>query len=235
MEKFAVVTGAASGIGAYVSLKLAQSNYVVYAIDITKIEKSKNIIPITVDLSDELATNKAFQSINKIDIAINCAGIPALRKPVIELSLKEVNDNWRLNFSMAFNALKNELAIMRKIDTRKTRKIINIASISAHKGMKHMLTYSAAKASIVNLTKIAAIENSEHKILINSISPATIDTPWIYKKYNGKLRDYSNVFYTKNCGTVDDIYSGIQLFITNEFLTGYDLKMDGGITDLCVI
>ncbi|KAB0547378.1 SDR family oxidoreductase [Pantoea stewartii] len=69
-------------------------------------------------------------------------------------------------------------------------KIVNIASFTAMFGCKNMLAYSAAKASIVNLTKVAAVECSPG-VLINSVSPATIDTPLIRKKYDGDLPDYS--------------------------------------------
>lgn len=61
---------------------------------------------------------------------------------------------------------------------------------------------------------------------------ATIDTPMIRKKYNGRLRDYSDVYYTKNCGEVSDVYSVVKMLEQNNFVTGNDIKLDGGLTDL---
>lgn len=98
--------------------------------------------------------------------------------------------------------------------------------------MKNFAAYGAAKASIINITKVTAIENASNNIQINSISPANIDTPMIRKKYNGELKDYSNVYYTKNCGTVMDVYSVVKMLENNSFMTGSDIKLDGGITDL---
>jgi hypothetical protein len=54
----------------------------------------------------------------------------------------------------------------------------------------------------------------------------------IRKKYNGQLRDYSNVYPTKNCGTVEDVYSVVKMLENNHFMTGMDIKLDGGMTEL---
>ncbi|MCF6777286.1 SDR family oxidoreductase [Thiotrichales bacterium 19X7-9] len=232
MTKFAVVTGSASGIGNFICHELSRLNYHVYALDIHNTKQINNVIPITVDLSDPESTKNTFDAISKIDLAINCAGVPSLRKSVSEFTIDEITKCWKENFSITFNSIVNELA---KMKIYNKGKIINIASITAHKGMKNMLAYSSAKASVVNLTKVAAIENSDYGIQINSISPATIDTPWIRKKNDGAKRDYSRVYYTKDCGSVNDIFSAVKMFIDNNFLTGYDLKLDGGLTDLCVI
>ncbi len=108
-------------------------------------------------------------------------------------------------------------------------KIVNIASFTAMFGCKNMLAYSAAKASIVNLTKVAAVECSP-RILINSVSPATIDTPLIRKKYEGELPDYSSTYLTGSCGSVEDVFLAVDMLLKNNFITGYDLVIDGGFS-----
>jgi hypothetical protein len=54
----------------------------------------------------------------------------------------------------------------------------------------------------------------------------------IRRKYNGSLRDYSDVYPTKNCGTVADVYSVVKMLEYNNFMTGTDIKLDGGMTEL---
>lgn len=114
---------------------------------------------------------------------------------------------------------------MRKNDT--IGKIINIASSTAGLGAKNMAAYSCAKAAIINLTKVCAVENAPG-ILVNSISPASIDTPMIRKKYQGGLPDYHNTYLTGHCGTVSDVFSVINMLIENDFITGQDIVIDGG-------
>ncbi|MCF6768429.1 SDR family oxidoreductase [Thiotrichales bacterium 19S11-10] len=233
MTQSILITGSASGIGNYLVHKFsAMSNYIVYALDINDTKPGTNVKPIKVDLRDENQTRAVFYDIPPIDIAINCAGDPSVRKNLIEFTATEISECWQTNFSMAFNATKHEIINMRE---QNKGRIINIASISAHKGMENILAYASAKASIITMTKIAAIENAQFNIKVNSISPATIDTPWIRKKYNGVRRDYSSVYYTNDCGSVNDVYSAVLMFTTNNFLTGHDLRLDGGITDLCKI
>jgi len=82
---------------------------------------------------------------------------------------------------------------------------------------------------------VAAAENSQYNIQVNAISPATIDTPMIRNKYKGIKRDYSSVYYTRDCGKPSYICSAVKMFIENNFLTGYDLIIDGGLTELCKI
>jgi len=90
-----------------------------------------------------------------------------------------------------------------------------------------MVAYSSAKAAIVNLTKVCAVENAP-KILVNSISPATIDTPMIRGKYAGRLPDYGEAYLTGNCGTVSDVWAAMNFILNNNFMTGSDIVMDGG-------
>jgi NAD(P)-dependent dehydrogenase (short-subunit alcohol dehydrogenase family) len=230
MQKFILVTGASSGIGQYIAHKYASSeNYAVFAIDIIPSDNRQNFTFFKADLKEESPLAEIFSKIPRIDLAINCAGVSGVRKELSEFSALEITNCWQDNFLPAFNSLKNEITIMKRSGGGK---IINIASITGHIGMKNFLAYSTAKASIINMTKVAAIEQAANNIKINSISPATIDTPMIRKKYNGGLKDYSDIYYTRNCGTVSDIYYIVKMLEENNFMTGNDIKIDGGLTDL---
>lgn len=232
MNKTALVTGAASGIGQFAALNLSKQGYHVIALDRDYSEFPNNVEFLDIDLTNEENVIQLFDSIGKIDVAINCAGVPCERKELTEFTQSEIAAQWGDNFLAAFNPLKQEILKMRKSGGGK---IINISSITALRGLKSMASYSIGKASITALTRVAAIENAPYNIHINSISPATIDTPMIRKKYNGKKRDYSNVYYTGDCGLPKDVYTAITMFIENNFLTGHDLRLDGGLTDLCQI
>ena len=233
-KKTVVVTGAASGIGQFVMNQYAvMQEYSVIGVDINEMVQIDNARFFKVDLCCHDDVGNVFKEINRIDIAINCAGVSSTRKPMLDFYPDEITKCWQENFFPAFNAMQNEISIM--IKGGSGGKIINIASISAHFGMKGFLAYSLAKSAIINMTKVAAIEHAEAGIKINSISPATIDTPMIRNKYSGVLRDYSSVYHTKNCGTVNDVFSVIKMLESNEFMTGADIKIDGGKSDLLTI
>lgn len=228
MKKIVLVTGAASGIGNYTALQYINSGYTVIAVDVAP-EIELDCTYYQCDLSSENDAWKMFKNIDKIDIAINCAGVSSIRKQLIDFSSDEVINGWSLNFLPTFNSLKYQIQNMQG---HGGGKIINIASITGSIGINNSLVYGGAKASIINMTKVAAIEYAKDNILVNSISPATIDTPMIRKKYNGTLKDYSHVYYTNNCGNVNDVYSVIKMLEQNTFMTGNDIVLDGGMTNL---
>jgi len=227
-----LITGSNSGIGEAVADYFHKSGNTIIPIDYNDNNVNKKWNTNLVDLCNETSVECFFKSLDHIDIAINCAGVSGSRKRIIDYAADEFVDEFSLNFKALLNPLKNELLIMKK---QNHGNIINISSITAHKGMSNMSTYSTAKAAILNLTKVAAIEHHQNNIQVNSISPATIDTPLIRKKYNGTLKDYSKIYYTHNCGTTNDVVSVVKMLISNQFLTGSDVKLDGGITDLLKI
>ncbi|RYV04137.1 hypothetical protein SOPP22_01680 [Shewanella sp. OPT22] len=227
----AIVTGHASGIGFYTAKQLHHLGYEVYGIDI----KVNNILSNEIkqkrcDLRSEPESIETFSEIGDFDIAVNCAGVAGLRKPLKDFSLEEYQQSFNDVFSPLFNALKQEIKLA-NIDNDKRRRIINIASVTADYGAKNMAAYSAAKAAIINLTKVAAVEHAPD-ILVNSISPASIDTPMIRAKHKGNLPDYSQTYLTGDCGLDSDVFSVIEMLLKNEFMTGQDVKLDGGYSSV---
>ncbi|RJY13170.1 SDR family oxidoreductase [Parashewanella spongiae] len=227
----AIVTGHASGIGLYTVKQFHQLGYEVYGLDI----KVNNILPNEIkqkrcDLRYEPEVKEVFKSIPNFDVAVNCAGVAGLRKPLAEFSLSEYQDSFNDVFSPLFNALTHEINLV-KDDMSKRRRIINIASITADFGAKNMAVYSAAKAAIVNLTKVAAVEHAPH-LFVNSISPASIDTPMLRNKHNEKLPDYRQSYLTGDCGQEKDVFSVIEMLLKNDFMTGQNVKLDGGYSSV---
>ena len=227
----AIVTGHASGIGFYTAKQLHHLGYEVYGIDI----KVNNILPNEIkqkrcDLRSEPEANSVFSEILDFDVAVNCAGVSGVRKPLADFSHDEYQTSFNDVFSPLLNALLQEIKLANGFE-KKRRQIINIASITASYGAKNMAAYSAAKAAIVNITKVAAVEQAPH-ILVNSVSPASIDTPMIRAKHKGKLPDYSQSYLTGDCGRDKDVFSVIEMLLKNEFMTGQNVKVDGGYSSL---
>ena len=230
MTKIVLITGAASGIG----WRLLQHYAAVdgcraIGMDMALIPDCAGARRLQAELSDERDCQAAFADIERIDLAINCAGVSSQRKPLLEFDAADLTACWQQNVLPAFNAMRCEIGIMRR---HGGGRIVNLASITGHIGMKNFAAYGAAKASILNLSKVAAIEHAADRILINSISPATIDTPMIRRKYGGQLRDYSGVYPSGGCGSADDVLSVVRMLEENNFMTGIDIPLDGGLTSL---
>lgn len=228
--KKVVVTGSASGIGFYTASKLNESGYDVIGIDLVKnLDLDKSITQIECDLLDSERTESVFGSIGGFDIAVNCAGVSGQRKGLTEFSKQKFEQSFSAVFFPTFNAMQQELRLMEKNKTLSgdKKKIINITSYTAHVGGRNMAAYSSAKAALINLTKVAAVEHSA-TVRVNSISPATIDTPMIRKKYPSGWPDYSEAYLSGDCGKVEDLFAAIDMMIHNNFMTGHDLVLDGG-------
>ncbi|HGJ5858050.1 SDR family NAD(P)-dependent oxidoreductase [Arsenophonus nasoniae] len=221
-----LITGHASGIGDHAIRQFHNQGYEVIGLDVNiNKELDKSILQIACDLTDENQVTKTFGQLPHIDYAVNCAGVSGVRKPILALTSENIIDSFRSIFMPTFYAVKQEIKLMKEKES--LSKIINIASSTASMGANNMAAYSCAKAAIVNLTKVCAVENAPN-ILVNSISPATIDTPMIRKKYHGRLPDYSKMYLTGNCGTTGDVFSVISMLIQNNFITGQDIVIDGG-------
>ncbi|MCL9781589.1 SDR family oxidoreductase [Vibrio sp. S4M6] len=224
-----IVTGSASGIGLHTLQRLVELNHEVISVDKTSLDNDNlQCKHYCVDLLDPNDTALIFREIGDFDIAINCAGVSSTRQRFDAFELNDYMEAFNANFHPFFNAIHNEVAVS-NANRAKKRKIINIASITGHYGCTNMAAYGAAKAAILNLSKVIAVEHAPN-LQVNSISPATIDTPMIRNKYQGELPDYSNSYLTGDCGHVEDVFSVIQMLMENHFMTGQDIKLDGGFS-----
>ena len=228
-----IVTGHASGIGYHISNKLHTLGHSIIGIDINNNSSlDDDILQIKCDLLNEMEANDAFSNIDDFDVCINCAGKSGERIRIDEFDLSTYMESFNSVFIPLFNSLRNEILISKKIKRINKRKIINISSITSKFGCNNMSAYSSAKAAITNLTKVAAMEN-RMELIVNSVSPATIDTPMIRKKYISKgMPDYSNSYPVGDCGSVEDVFIAVKMLMDNNFITGYDLEVDGGYSSL---
>ena len=226
-----IITGSSSGIGLNAIKQFHALNYEAIGIDVHKnTDLPSSIQQYECDLLNEQCVEEVFKAIGDFDISVNCAGVPGIRKKLNDMTKEEFTNSFNDIFFPTFNAIKQELKIINNQpdeSNKKIRKIINITSVTARYGCKNMAAYSSAKAALVNLTKVAAVEHAPYA-QINSISPATVDTPMIRNKHNAEWPDYSQAYLTGDCGQVEDVFSAIKMMIDNQFMTGYDLALDGG-------
>jgi NAD(P)-dependent dehydrogenase (short-subunit alcohol dehydrogenase family) len=110
--------------------------------------------------------------------------------------------------------------------------IVNIASVAAFDGQIGQAAYSASKGGVVGMTLPVARDLAAVGIRVNTIAPGLIDTP-IYGKGEGsetfKAHLGQSVLFPKRLGVVDELASMVAELVTNDYMNGETLRVDGGI------
>ncbi len=244
--KVAIVTGAASGIGRGVSLRLAEMGAFVAMLDIDDIKGRESAAGIETlggaslflncDVRSGAESRRAVENVvaqrGKIDILCNCAGV-AIRKDIVELTENE----WDFALDVT---LKGIYLLSREVVPHMIRggggSIINIGSGWSLKGGPRAASYCAAKGGAVNLTRAMAIDHGKDNIRVNCVCPGDVATPMLLSECEqlGKdvqtfMRDAANRPLGR-VGTPDDIANAV-LFLSSpmaSWITGAALVVDGG-------
>ena len=239
-NKIVVVTGAAQGIGKAVAMAYAIANAKVIIADV-KVEEGlvaeqelKNfghqVEFIKTDVSSPEEVRSLFAQINQkhhtLDILINNAGISKLFVSPLELEVSEWDRILNSNLRGAFLCAREAARLMKQ--SKSAGSIVNIASTRAFMSEPGCEAYAASKGGIVALTHALAISLAEHKITVNAISPG-----WIMTRDYDQLREIDHAQHPAGrVGKPEDIARAC-LFLSNpdnNFITGENLLIDGGMT-----
>ena len=180
--KYAVVTGAASGIGAATVRELAARGARVAGIDRKPCAVPAGSLALTADVSSEEEVLAAFAEVDGAgevpDILVNCAGI-ILERPLVRMSLEDFERIMRVNLRGCF--LVGREAVIRMRGAGRGGRVINIASELAHLGRADYSAYCASKAAVIGLTRSWARELAPD-ILVNAVAPGPVDTPMLSRE-----------------------------------------------------
>jgi len=123
----------------------------------------------------------AMDTYNRLDIAINNAGIGHTPARIANIDSKEAQDVMQVDVMGVFFGMKHQIPIMEVAnkETGKISSILNIASLAGIGGAPMVGIYSAAKHAVVGLTKTAALEYARRGIRINALCPAFARTPMV--------------------------------------------------------
>ena len=178
----AVVTGAASGIGAATVQELAAQGARVAGVDRQPCTVPDGGLALTADVSSEAEVLAAFSTLDATgevpDILVNCAGI-IIERPLTRMTLDEFERIMSVNLRGCF--LVGREAIIRMRGTGRGGRVINIASELAHLGRADYSAYCASKAAVIGLTRSWAREFAPD-ILVNAVAPGPVDTPMLSRE-----------------------------------------------------
>ncbi|WMN89211.1 SDR family oxidoreductase [Vibrio parahaemolyticus] len=188
MNKTAIVTGAAGGIGQAIVGKLREQGANVLAVDISqqsldvyKDADTKSLKTFSADVTDfqqvEAMVNYAVAEFGKLDIMINNAGI-GLAKPLLEHDpVEDFEPVSKVNQNGVYYGI---LAAGRQFQAQGTPGVIlNTSSVYAQMAAEMTFTYNVSKAAVDMMTKCAALELAPLGIRVCAIAPGRVDTPML--------------------------------------------------------
>ena len=241
-DRVALVTGAATGLGAAISIALAEAGAQVAchgntrspSLTCEQIESAGGVAhPIKGDLAQpETAKSLISQTIDRfgrIDILINNAGT-IRRAPAIDYSDDDWNTVIEVNLSSVFRLSK--LAGKQMIDTGRGGKIVNIASLLSFQGGITVPAYAASKGGVAQLTKALANEWAKHRINVNAIAPGYMRTTNTAALQADETRNRQILerIPAGRWGEPEDV-AGAAVFLSSsasDYVSGHVLVVDGG-------
>ncbi|MGZ5234299.1 MAG: SDR family NAD(P)-dependent oxidoreductase [Burkholderiales bacterium] len=244
--KVAMITGAASGIGRGIALRLAEMGASISVLDIDSKKGEETAAEVRSHGGEALSTKcdvrsaadcrhaveRLISNWGHVDIVCNCAGI-AIRKDVVDLAEEE----WDRTLDVT---LKGIYLLSHEVVPHMIRagggSIINIGSGWSLKGGPRAAAYCAAKGGVVNLTRAMAIDHGKHNIRVNCICPGDVDTPMLRSEC-AQLGEDAQSFMQESAnrplarvGTPEDVANAV-LFLASpmsSWITGAALVVDGG-------
>jgi meso-butanediol dehydrogenase / (S,S)-butanediol dehydrogenase / diacetyl reductase len=235
--KVALVTGAASGIGAATTRRLVKGGARVLAVDVNKDGLSTLVrelgdptVAHTADMTQrsdvEGMVEAAVKRFGKLDILINNAGIGSLGRAG-DLD----PDEWRRVMAIDVDAVffACRLALPYLVAARGC--IVNTASISGMAADYGFTAYNTAKAAVIGLTRVIAIDYAPQGVRVNSVSPGFTLSPMLDAMPPDLKAAYAERVPMKRGARPDEIAAMITFLATEDasYITGANIPVDGGL------
>jgi 2-hydroxycyclohexanecarboxyl-CoA dehydrogenase len=242
--KVAVVTGAGSGMGRAIAVRLAADGAAVAIWDINGdgaaqtadmiTEAGGKALALAADCADraaiEAAAAETRAKLGPIGILVNNAGIAPFT-PFLEVSDELLDRVLRVNLRGPYIVTRE---IIPDMVAAKWGRIINITSSSVQTGSPTQTHYTASKGGLLGFTKSLAVEFGKSGITINMIPPGSIDTPMLrgaeIMQREGAVESYGAALPVGRIGEVEDIAAAASYLASEEasYITGQTISVNGG-------
>ncbi|HSQ00531.1 MAG TPA: SDR family NAD(P)-dependent oxidoreductase [Candidatus Dormibacteraeota bacterium] len=246
MDRVAVVTGAASGMGLAIARHLAARGNRIGLIDrqgeaaaraaADLRDTGATVIAADADVTDRGAVDAALDQVRAelgpIGIMVTSAGLDAFER-FTDITIESWERVLAINLTGTFHCL--QAAVPDMIEARWGR-MVTISSSSAQSGAARMAHYVASKGGVIALTKALALELAPHGITVNTIPPGMIDTPMLRRAEAGgdipKIDKLApRMIPVGRAGTPEDIAATCGFLCSDEaaFITGQVIGVNGGM------
>ncbi|MGE0420970.1 MAG: SDR family NAD(P)-dependent oxidoreductase [Reyranellaceae bacterium] len=242
--KVAIITGAASGIGAASAKLFAEEGAQVLAVDrpgsaIDSVHAGDaSIVPLACDVTDDDAPGRiveaALARFGGIDILFNNAGVSG-RHFAEEMTDEQWDRVMDVNVRAMFRICRAAIPHLRqRADEKGRARIINTASVMAFDTDYGLSAYCASKAGVAGLTHTLALELGKFRITANYILPGAVYTGMTKGNFDNPeiAAIWAKKAALRRLGQPIDLARGALLLACDDadFITGHGLVVDGGLT-----
>jgi 3-oxoacyl-[acyl-carrier protein] reductase len=241
----AIVTAGGQGIGEAIATRFAREGARVAVVDIDRDDAERvagdissahgEALPIAADVTRTQAVHAMVDAViarwNAVDVLVNGAGGFHQLAPLVDITDDEWDRVITLNLKTAFLCAR---AVVPHMIARRKGRIVNIASgsgIAPNPFAPTYLPYGAAKAGVINFTKVLARDLGEHGITVNAISPGTTATPRVVKVRNAESRARIAAQNPLRCLVEPQDTAAAALFLASDearYITGVNLNVNAG-------
>jgi NAD(P)-dependent dehydrogenase (short-subunit alcohol dehydrogenase family) len=240
-DKVALISGGDSGIGRAVALAFAREGArlaIVYLdeeqdarqtqAEVQKFGGACLLLPGDVGSPEfcKSAVQSTIDAYGRLDVLVNNAAQQYPAASIEEISADQLEHTFRTNVFSMFHMVKAALPYL----TRGAR-IINTASVTAYRGSKHLLDYSATKGAIVSFTRSLSQQLAQAGIHVNAVAPGPIWTPLIPSSFSAEeVEKFGKNVPLGRPGQPDEV-APAYVFLATEgasYMTGQVLHPNGG-------
>src|SRR4051794_4957606 len=242
-RRVALVTGASRGIGRAIAIALGQdglfvvvnytSNEGAAAETLQKIKDAGGQGTLSrFDVADAAAVDAAVKQLagehGRLDVLVNNAGIA-----IDGLLLRTKKEDWQrtldVNLSGAFHCCK---AASRYLLKAQDGRIVNISSVVGESGNAGQVSYAAAKAGLIGMTRTLAKELASRAVTVNAVTPGFIETDMTAAHVQGENRDaLLKQIPLGRIGAAEDVAEAVRFLVSPRasYITGQVVRVNGGL------
>ena len=240
----ALVTGAASGLGAATAAALAARGATVYGLDLEKAVAGTTapdgVTLLPADVTEEAGVREALARIDddgqQLRLAVNCAGIAPSARIVSRRGPHDL-DLFRtvvgVNLVGTFNVLRLAADAMSRLPADADGQrgvIVNTASIAAFEAQVGQVAYAASKAGVAGMTVTAARDLAQHGIRVMAIAPGIVDTPMMAGMPDEVRAGLAaSVPFPQRLARPEEYARLVLMIAAHDYLNGETIRMDGAL------
>jgi NAD(P)-dependent dehydrogenase (short-subunit alcohol dehydrogenase family) len=238
--KRALVTGGTKGIGAAIAIDLARQGCEVALngrhddasmADVRRqIEATgRKCISIIADVAKpediERIVGDTETGLGGLDILVHSAGGPSLGR-IDDCSPEQWKETFDVHVHAAYFLCRRALPTMRKADEAA---IIFISSVAGIRGVPTHIAYGTVKGAMLQFTRCLARDEADHNIRVNCVAPGIIRTRFHdTMSPEAKAHNLAVRIPLHREGTPEDVAEAVRMLVTNDFITGEVVVVDGG-------
>jgi NAD(P)-dependent dehydrogenase (short-subunit alcohol dehydrogenase family) len=240
IQKVALVTGAARGIGLATAIRFLADGWRVALLDIDRatlnrahaaLAKADTAVAIHCDVADIQAVRVAIgivaEKFGRLDALVNNAGI-AIFGPILDLTYEDWSRVLAVNLTGPFLCAQAAVPLMR---AGGGGAIVNITSISGLRASTLRTAYGTSKAGLAHLTQQQAVELASYGIRVNAVAPGPVDTAMAKAVHTPDIRAaYHDAIPLHRYGLEQELAEAIFFLCSDRasYITGQTLAVDGG-------